>query len=256
MTLPLAKKDSILTLDFLNEADYVKITLDWLSRCGISIEYNPNMLEYHIKGNQEYHSFNRVIPADFSTAAFPLAAGLIAGNQLKIANLDFDDLQGDKKVFEYAQQMNGNIQFNNQDVVVAKSDLVGGVFDLNRTPDALPIMAVLGCYAQGTTILSNVPQARFKECDRIACMTKELRKMGANIEELPDGLVIHGGKILHGAQVESYNDHRIAMALSVAALGANGPTYIKDGQCCKVTYPAFVEDFQSIGVSMKESSIK
>ena len=139
------------------------------------------------------------------------------------------------------------------EVIVKKSNLIGGVFDLNATPDALPIMAVLGCYAQGDTHLVNVPQARLKECDRIACMTKELRKMGADIEELADGLIIHGGKTLHGTLVDSYEDHRIAMALSIAALGAEGVTSIKDGQCCQVTYPDFVEDFQKLGVSIKES---
>ena len=253
MALVLAEKDSTLTLDFLNEADYVKITLDWLSLCGLKVNYSEDLLHFEIPGNQQYQPFTRVIPADFSTAAFPLAAGLIAGKDVKIANLDFDDLQGDKKVFGYVKAMNGNITINKDEVIVKKSNLIGGVFDLNATPDALPIMAVLGCYAQGDTHLVNVPQARLKECDRIACMTKELRKMGADIEELADGLIIHGGKTLHGTLVDSYEDHRIAMALSIAALGAEGVTSIKDGQCCQVTYPDFVEDFQKLGVSIKES---
>ena len=253
MALVLAEKDSTLTLDFLNEADYVKITLDWLSLCGLKVNYSEDLLHFEIPGNQQYQPFTRVIPADFSTAAFPLAAGLIAGKDVKIANLDFDDLQGDKKVFDYVKAMNGNITINKDEVIVKKSNLIGGVFDLNATPDALPIMAVLGCYAQGDTHLVNVPQARLKECDRIACMTKELRKMGADIEELADGLIIHGKKTLQGTLVDSYEDHRIAMALSIAALGAEGLTSIKDGQCCQVTYPDFVEDFQRLGVSIKES---
>ena len=253
MALVMAEKDTSLTLDFLNEADYVRITIDWLKRCGITVKYTDDLLNFEIPGNQQYQAFSRVIPADFSTAAFPLAAGLIAGKEVRIANLDFDDLQGDKKVFDYVKCMNGNVTFINQEVIVTKSNLVGGVFDLNATPDALPIMAVLGCYAKGDTHLINVPQARFKECDRIACMTKQLRNMGANIEELEDGMIIHGGQTLHGALTDSYGDHRIAMALTVAALGAEGNTFIKDGQCCQVTYPAFVEDFGRLGVSIKES---
>ena len=253
MALVMAEKDSILTLDFLNEADYVRITLDWLKRCGIDVKYSDDLLRFEIPGNQHYQPFSRVIPADFSTAAFPLGAGVIAGKEIRIANLDFDDLQGDKKVFDFVRQMNGDISLEKDEVIVRKSMLSGGVFDLNATPDALPVMAVLGCYADGETHLINVPQARLKECDRIACMTGELRKMGAEIEELEDGMIIHGGKALHGALTDSYGDHRIAMALTIAALGAEGKTLIKDGECCKVTYPGFAEDFARLGVSIKES---
>ena len=253
MALVMAEKDSTLDLDFLNEADYVRITLDWLKRCGLEVKYSDDLLHFEIPGNQRYQAFSRVIPADFSTAAFPLGAGVIAGKEIRIANLDFDDLQGDKKVFDFVREMNGDIRFENNEVIVCKSNLSGGVFDLNATPDALPIMAVLGCYARGDTHLVNVPQARLKECDRIACMTRELRKMGAEIEELEDGMIVHGGKVLKGTLTDSYGDHRIAMALTVAALGADGNTLIKDGECCQVTYPAFVNDFAKLGVSIKES---
>ncbi len=253
MALVMAENDSVLTLDFLNEADYVRITLDWLKRCGICVKYTDDLLHFEIPGNQHYQPFSRIIPADFSTAAFPLGAGVIAGKEVRIANLDFDDLQGDKKVFDHVRAMNGDITVDNGEVVVRRSVLKGGTFDLNATPDALPLMAVLGCYARGETHLANVPQARLKECDRIACMTGELRKMGAEIEELDDGMIIHGGKTLHGALTDSYGDHRIAMALTVAALGAEGTTLIKDGECCQVTYPAFADDFSRLGVSIKES---
>ncbi|MBR7130651.1 MAG: 3-phosphoshikimate 1-carboxyvinyltransferase [Lentisphaeria bacterium] len=253
MALPLAEGDSVLDLDFLNEGDYVKITLDWLERCGIKVKHSEDMLHYEISGNQSYKSFKRVIPADFSTAAFPLGAGVIAGKEVRIANLDFTDRQGDKRVFEFVKEMNGDISTaENGDVVVRKSSLKGGVFDLNATPDALPLMAVLACYASGTTELVNVPQARLKECDRIAAMSCELRKMGADITELPDGMVIRGGKKLRGCEVNSYDDHRIAMALTVAALGADGATLIRNAECWAVTYPEFPEDFRRLGVMMTE----
>jgi len=89
-----------------------------------------------------------------------------------------------------------------------------------------------------------------KECDRIACMCRELRKMGADITELEDGMIIRGGKKLHGVAVDSYHDHRIAMALTVAAMGADGETVISDGECCEVTYPAFAGDFRALGANI------
>ncbi len=252
MALPLAEGDSVLELDFLNEADYVRITLDWLKRCGIEVHYTDDLLHFEIPGKQHYNNFEWVIPADFSTAAFPLAAGVIAGKKVDILNLDFNDLQGDKKVFDFVREMGGIVENNGNGVTVKKSPLTGRNFDLNSTPDALPVMAVLGCYASGKTGLLNVPQARLKETDRIDCMCRQLRKMGAEIEELPDGMIIHGGKKLHGAVVDGCKDHRIAMALSVAALGAEGETTVIGGEACEVTYPGFAADFTAMGMTIKQ----
>lgn len=247
MALPLAENDSVLELDFLNESDYVRITLDWLKRCGITVKYSDDLLHFEIPGGQHYQPFSRVIPADFSTAAFPLGAGVICGGDVKIANLDFTDLQGDKRVFDFVKQMGGTVIDNGSSVTVKRSHLHGGTFDLNATPDALPLMAVLGCYAGGETALVNVPQARLKETDRIRCMCSELQKMGADVTELADGMIIRGGRPLHGAAVKSYSDHRIAMSLTVAALGASGETLIADGSCSAVTYPDFAADFRRLG---------
>ena len=252
MTLPLAQGDSTLDLEFLNEADYVRITLDWLKRCGIAVAARPDLLHFEIPGGQSYRPFSRVIPADFSTAAFPLGAGVVAGREVRIANLDFADLQGDKKVFDVVRRMGGDIRDDGDAVTVRRSSLRGGEFDLNATPDALPLLAALACFAAGETRLVNVPQARLKETDRIACMTAELRKLGAEIAELPDGMVISGGRPLTGTAVASHGDHRIAMALTVAALGASGPTLIRDGGACAVTYPDFAADFRKLGADIAE----
>ena len=97
--------------------------------------------------------------------------------------------------------------------------------DMNETPDALPALAVTACFAKGTTKLLNVAQARLKECDRISAVTTELRKMGAKIEELPDGLIIEGGP-LKGTEVHGYDDHRMVMALALAGMGSAGETLI------------------------------
>ena len=246
-SLPLAEGDSEIELAFLNEKPYIDITLSWLDTLGISVEHSEDYLHWHIPGSQQVKSFSRVIAADFSTAAFPLVAGVIAGNGVGIRNLDFNDVQGDKKVFSYLEEMGAKLEYTPELLkIVPGCRLTGKVIDLNETPDALPIMAVAACNADGETRLVNAPQARVKETDRIACMTRELAKMGADVEELPDGMVIRGGK-LHGAEVESYGDHRIAMALAIAGLTADGETVINDAECASVTYPAFVKDFTRLG---------
>jgi 3-phosphoshikimate 1-carboxyvinyltransferase len=109
-------------------------------------------------------------------------------------------------------------------------------------------MAVTACFAEGTTKIHNVAQARIKETDRIACMTQELRKMGADITELEDGMIINGSK-LHGAEVEGHDDHRIVMALAIAGMGAEGETKIKGAEAASVTYPDFIRDFTAMGAN-------
>ncbi len=122
--------------------------------------------------------------------------------------------------------------------------------DLNATPDALPLLAVLAACAKGATRFVNVAQARIKETDRITCMACELGKMGIDVQELPDGMIIQGGK-LHGAELESYDDHRIVMALTVAALVADGESIINNAESAAVTYPDFISDFKALGANIE-----
>jgi 3-phosphoshikimate 1-carboxyvinyltransferase len=142
--------------------------------------------------------------------------------------------------------MGMQIRHLQEGVLVGGAGLQGIDIDMNATPDALPAMAVAGCFASGTTRLLNVPQARIKECDRIAAMAKELTKMGADIEELEDGLVIRQSKI-KGTEVHGYDDHRIVMSLSVAGLAAEGETVVDTAESSSVTFPTFVEDMKMMG---------
>jgi 3-phosphoshikimate 1-carboxyvinyltransferase len=237
----------------LNEQPYVEMTLAWLDRLGIKYCMpQGDMTRFVIPGNQQFKPFETIIPADFSTAAFPLGAAAVTGSSLNIRNLDFSDTQGDKAVFEYFELMGTKIDRGHEITTVTGPQRLKGVtIDLNATPDALPIMAVAGALAEGETRLVNVPQARIKETDRIECMTRELRKMGAQVEELADGMVILGGP-LHGAEVESYGDHRIGMAMTVAGLAAEGATIVRNIEAATVTYPDFIRDFTMINADITE----
>ena len=253
IALPLAQNDSVIKVVDLNEKPYVEITLGWLCRQGIELEYPEDMSQFHIKGGQKYKAFDSVIPADFSTAAFPLVGAALTKGEVVIKNLDFSDQQGDKAVFDYMERMGSTIIRSVSETSVTLLDpLIGGEFDLNATPDALPVMAVAGACAEGTTSLINCPQARIKETDRIKCMTCELRKMGAEVEELDDGMIIHGGKKLIGTEVEGYDDHRIVMALTIAGMVAEGETLINGAEAAAVTYPSFIKDFSALGADIEE----
>lgn len=246
MCCPLADNDTLIKVPLLNEAPYVGITLDWLQRQGIKIDYAEDYSEFHIPGGQSYLPVNRHIPADFSSATFFLAAGALPGNAVTSHGLDYFDTQGDKAVVKYLQALGADITVHETSIDVSANTLIGCEIDMNATPDALPMMAVLGCFAQGETRLVNVPQARMKETDRIAVMAQELSKLGADIEELPDGLIIRQSDLKSGT-VQGHGDHRVIMSLAIAGTQIEGGVHIEGADAMSVTYPTFAQDLQSIG---------
>jgi len=245
---PLAEGDSEIELSLLYERPYVRMTLDWLAHCGIRVEYET-FDRFVIPGGQKYMPIDRAVPADFSSATFFLAAGAIGDNDVTSIGLDMTDAQGDKQVVDYLRQMGADVSIDGDAIRVHGNGLSGGEIDLNATPDALPMMAVVGCFAAGETRLVNCPQARIKETDRIAVMAGELKKMGADIEELEDGLVIRESQ-LTGCEVEGHDDHRVVMALAVAGSMAKGQTRITTAEAMNVTFPGFVASMQSLGAAI------
>jgi len=242
---PLAEGDSYIDVPVLNEAPYVEMTLDWPDKQGIELE-RQGLRTFRVPGGQQSKPVRRRIPADFSSATFFLAAGALGDNDVLVRGLDMNDTQGDKAVVDYLRQMGATIELSGEGIRVRAKDLVGCEIDLNATPDALPMMATVGCFAKGTTKLVNVPQARLKETVRIAVMRKELERMGAAVEELPDGLVVHESA-LRGAEVDGHGDHRVVMALAIAGTQAPGRTMIHGYEAVAVTFPTFVDALAKLG---------
>ncbi len=234
----------------LYERPYAEMTLKWLEDQHVAVDYTQDFGHFRISGGQTYRAFERTIPADWSSATFFLVGACLNGSSVAIEGLDLNDFQGDKAVLGMLQTMGAQVSreyFEGVPYVLihAPQGLRGAELDLNATPDALPALAVAACYAEGQTRLVNVPQARLKETDRIAVMAAELAKLGARIEELPDGLVIEGGR-LRGGEVSSHHDHRVAMSLAIAALGADSPVIIHDAEAASVTFPDFFKTLESI----------
>jgi len=246
---PLADGDTVIHVPLLNEAPYVEITLDWIRRHDIRLEQD-DLKEFRIPGGQQYRAFDRAIPADWSSATFFLGAGALEGNEITLRGLDMTDTQGDKAVVDYIREMGADVTAGEDVVRVRAKELIGREFDLNNTPDALPMLAVLACFARGETRLVNVPQARIKETDRIAVMAQELRKMGGRVEELADGIVVHESK-LHGAEVDGHGDHRIVMAFAVAGCAIPGTTIVHGAEAAAVTYPEFADHLRALGARLE-----
>ena len=253
---PLLENDTVIHVEGLNEQPYVMITLEWLDRQGIRYEAEKDLSTIRISGSQQYSPFSVRIPVDFSTASFPLVAAALTGGDVQIPNLDFTDAQGDKMIFDYMRDMGVKIETkDNITAIKGPKKLKAFDIDLNATPDALPVLAVAGACAEGTSYLRNVPQARLKETDRIFCMAAELRNMGAQVEEFHDGMAITGTKLKGSGELDSHKDHRIAMALTIAAMAAEGESVIKDAECADVTYPGFIDDFRNLGAKITEFTV-
>jgi len=246
---PLAPADTDIEVTLLNEPGYVQMTLDWLDKQGIQYDHD-GLRRFHMRGNQSYKAYDLPVPADFSSATFFLCAAALFGDGVTLKGLDFADSQPDKAVVDYLREMGAEITTGPDGITVKGSSLKGITIDMNATPDALPAMAVTAAFAEGTTKLVNVPQARSKETDRIKCMAEELTKMGAGVEELPDGLVVHHSK-LSAARLDGRSDHRIVMALSLAAMGLDRPCTIETAEAIKGTFPEFVDLMQTLGGNME-----
>lgn len=246
---PLANGETTIEVTDLVEKPYVEMTLGWMREQGIQLE-NDGLERFVIPGGQSYHAFDRRIPADFSSATFFLCAAAITGSEVVVEGLDMSDTQGDKAVVGMLAEMGAKVEQLEGGVKITGGSLHGAEFDLNNTPDALPALAVTACFAEGETRLVNVPQARLKETDRISVMRQELSKMGADIEELPDGLAIRRSK-LHPAQVHGHHDHRVIMALAIAGLCLEGETTISSAEALSVTFPTFPELMQGLGGDLR-----
>lgn len=271
LNCPLARGETVIEVENLVERPYVEMTLAWLAEQGVEIG-NEGFRRFVIPGGQSYRAFDRAIPADWSSAAFFMCAAAITGSDITLPGLDLDDTQGDKALAGMLESMGAKVEALSSapatevaattmqsppagtgGVRITGGALKGGEFDLADTPDALPALAVTACFAEGETRLVNVAQARLKETDRISVMREELSKMGADIEELPDGLVISGRPAggLHAAQVNGHHDHRVIMALAVAGLALEGETTVYTAEALSVTFPTFVELMQSAGADMR-----
>lgn len=235
----------------LKEKPWFDLTLWWLRKTSIPFSYEKDRFVF--PGQATPFPFSYHVGGDFSSAAFLLAAGLLSHAPIRLMGLSMSDPQGDKEVFKLMKTLGAQISFKENSVTISPSVFMGGDIDMDPFIDALPILAVLACFAKTPTKLYNAEGARNKESNRIAAITQELQKMGAHIVATHDGLLITPSK-LHGARLFSHNDHRIAMALTIAAMYASGSSEILSTGCVQKTFPHFPTVLRSLGVHIEEST--
>lgn len=251
--LPLLDGDShLMSTTPLESASYVDMTLQCLHQHGIIIEKERDGF-YSIPGKQQYHEGTYTVEGDYSQAAFWLAAGII-GRAICCTGLNPHSLQGDRVITDLIRSMGGRIE-GETELTAHPSTLSGIVIDVEDCPDLVPILAVLASCSIGLTHIIHAGRVRLKECDRLHAMATELNAIGGDIQEEPEGLIIHGVPSFTGGVVNSWNDHRIAMALAIASQRATGPITIKDAQCVRKSYPEFWHDFKALGGIIDEEEI-
>jgi 3-phosphoshikimate 1-carboxyvinyltransferase len=248
---PLAKVDTeIMLTSPLESADYVKMTEAVLANHGIKVPAHENHI--HIPANQTYTPSDGRVPGDFSSSAFLLAAAAITNSKIQVNNLDYSTVQGDKAIMGVLKHMgiNGKVCADNVEIEGTGSLLKPIEVDAKNIPDLVPAIAVLACYTKGTSHIFGAHRLRLKESDRLQSLYLELSKMGAEITINENSLIIQGGVPLHGAVIDSHNDHRIAMACAVAALGAEGDTTIQNAECVRKSYPQFFTHLKQVGANL------
>lgn len=244
--LPLVSGDSQLTVTSpLESASYVDLTVSCLKKHGIIINHDGHQF-YTIPGNQNYQNGDFSVEGDYSQAAFWLVAGTIGG-AVTCLDLDRRSLQGDKAILSVLERMGATVTVYDEGVVAEPATTQGIVIDGSDCPDIIPVLTVLAAVSQGTTQIINAGRLRIKECDRLQAITQELSALGAQIEELPNGLIVHGREMLDGGIVEGHNDHRIAMALAIASLRCKEKVYLHGAECVAKSYPDFWQDFRKLG---------
>jgi len=249
---PYARED--VTLSVVEEPrskPYIEITLEVLDAVGAKIRRNKSFTDFKIDVRQVFSPLELRIPGDFSSAAFVLGAAALTESTVRVSNLNVRGAQGDRRIVELLREFGADVKVRGETVEVTGAGLTGIEADCSDNPDLVPILSVLGAVADGRTRLMNIHHLRFKETDRLRALATELRKLGANVEELPDEIRLNGVKQLKEAKLQSYGDHRMAMALGVAGLVARGETVIDGAESIPVSYPSFVEDMRKLGAQFR-----
>lgn len=247
MAAPLAQGDMEINVKGeLVSKPYIEITLHLMKQFGVEVE-NNNYQTFKVKGNQTYQSPGRVlVEGDASSASYFLAAAAIKGGSIKVNGVGLKSVQGDAKFAEVLEQMGAQVEWGDEYIQVTKQGPLKAVdVDLNHIPDAAMTIATAALFAEGTTAIRNIYNWRVKETDRLYAMATELRKVGATVEEGEDYIVIEPPAEITTAAIDTYNDHRIAMCFSLAAMGTN-PMIINDPKCTAKTFPNYFELFESV----------
>lgn len=250
IALPKASHDTKLNVSKLMSIPYIDMTLAAIESFGGKIEYNADYSEFTIEGNQKYNTDEYFIEGDWSGAAGLLVAGAIAG-EITVERLSTSSTQADMAVLNAIEQTGAIISKTADTVTIkAPNKLKAFNFDALHCPDLFPVLTALAANCDGVSRINGVHRLTHKESNRALALKQEFNKIGLRIDFEDDEMVIYGGK-MKGAEVFAHNDHRIAMAMTLAAFNADGNITITGAECVNKTYPAFYTDMVDLGAKIQ-----
>lgn len=239
LSLPAFGKEFTIEIEGkLTSASYIDLTLDIMADFGVTVERKGNS-SFFIKGGQIYKARRYKVPGDASSASYFFAAAAVTGGKVTVHGIQPDTPQGDIQFVFLLQLMGCEVEKGEESLTITGGKLKGVQVDMNLMPDTVQTAAVTALFAEGETRITNVGNLRIKETDRISALSKELKKLGAGVEAGPDWIAIRPGSY-HGARIETYNDHRMAMSFAVAGLKIPG-VFIENPDCVKKSFPTFFE---------------
>lgn len=252
MASPLLETDTEIFVDLPREKPYLQMTIDSMRRFGAEVENIGGKYEHFlIRGRQKYMPCDWTVPADWSAVVFPLVAAVITQSEVTITGVDFGDTQGDKAVVEHLLRMGADItcdvEAGTLTVVGGKPLKGGGTINMTDIPETFPALAVAAAYAEGETVFTGLAHTRKRTCDRAAAMEAYLKAMGADVETTTETMTVRGAKKLRGVVVDCHTDPKLAMAMTVAGLGADGAMIVRDAECAEASFPQFFERMQDLG---------
>ncbi len=237
------------------ERAYIDLLLYWFRKVGLQYENVENRHEhYTFPGNKPPQAFDAEIPFEWSAPAYPLLAAILTpDSEITIRGMNWEDPYGDKQVISVLQKMGADITFECDSLTARTSELHGIEVDMNDLPDQVPTIAIAACFAKGKTRIKNALTARWKECDRIAAVCRELSKMGANVIEKEDGLIIDqdGTWKLKAAHIDGYYDHRMVLSFAIAGMQVDGETLISDAHMVEKSFEHFIPDMIQVGANFE-----
>jgi len=245
LVAPYARQPSVLRVEGeLLSKPYVAMTLGVMSDFGIEVEASSDFSFFSIpKGC--YHSREYEIEGDASNASYFWAAAAVTGGRMTVENVPVPSLQGDAMLVPLLGRMGCEVTRSGNGITLQGSEHLEGItIDMGDMPDVVPTLAVVAAFAHGTTVINNIGHLRIKECDRLSAMVKELSKLGVNVEEYEESMIVHGdgGVNLKGAEIDTYEDHRMAMSFAVAGLKISG-VKIRGERCVAKSFPDFWQRF-------------
>lgn len=245
LALPILQADSEIILANPEEASgYVDMTIKTMAKFGVKIIKNEN--GFKVPGRQQYRAQDYTIEGDWSQAAFFLAAGAI-GESITARGLKMNSLQGDRAISKLLHRMGADVKYSENSITVSPGKLSGFNVFSAPTPDLVPILAILGACADGATRILGASRLKFKESDRLRALHDGLKDLGVNVTETDDGLLIEGRRYFNNINLNGFNDHRIVMAFSIAAIKADGNICISEAESVSKSYPSFFEDYNKLG---------